>query len=211
MKDSLVKIFYERHHIKGSRLGQSVDEKVRADIFKNWIGINKKVLDLGGRDGTLSSHFSTKNDVTIGDADTNALNEARRRHGLDTIEVNLNEKLPLDDCTFDVVIMGEVIEHLPYPTETLGEVTRIIKQNGLFIGSLPLAYHLIDRWKVIRGKKLSISGDPSHLQFFKYEEAITLLSDFFEIDDIFHLKGGRKAEVYPHLFSRNICFKCRKI
>ena len=60
MKDNeknLVQSFYESHHMKGQRLNQSFLENTRGRLFAKWIGTNKKVLDLGGRDGTLTKHF----------------------------------------------------------------------------------------------------------------------------------------------------------
>ena len=51
MKKSLIQSFYEKHHLTGNRLNQSFLEKERGSLFSKWVGENKKVLDLGGRDG----------------------------------------------------------------------------------------------------------------------------------------------------------------
>ena len=66
---SLIQSFYESHHEYGQRLKQSFLENRRGLLFAAWIGINKKVLDLGGRDGTLTKHFIEKNNVTLADID----------------------------------------------------------------------------------------------------------------------------------------------
>ena len=122
---------------------------------------------------------------------------------------NLNEVLPFPDNSFDIVVMAEVLEHLPYPMITLGEVKRVLKQDGEFIGNLPLAYHLKDRIQILRGRRLVISGDPTHLQFLSYEDVKELLSVFFEIKKIEILKGGKKkSKMFPTLFARNIAFNC---
>ena len=42
---------------------------------------------------------------------------------------------------------------------------------------------LKDRYQILRGKKLVISGDPTHLQFLSYEDVKELLSGFFEIQE----------------------------
>ena len=60
---SLVQSFYESHHKEGQRLNQSFLESTRGQLFSDWIGTNKKVLDLGGRDGTLTKYFIKKNKV----------------------------------------------------------------------------------------------------------------------------------------------------
>ena len=178
---SLIQSFYEKHHVTGNRLRQSFLEKERGELFSGWIGTDKKVLDLGGRDGTLTRYFCDKNKVTIGDIDEKALSYAKDNYDVETEIINLNETLPFPDNSFDCVVMAEVLEHLPYPMITLGEIKRVLKNDGQFIGNLPLAYHLKDRIQILRGRKLMISGDPTHLQFLSYQDVIKLLSVFFEI------------------------------
>ncbi len=203
-------IYYEEHHASGKRLGQSFMEDVRGRKFRSWIGTDKAVLDLGGRDGVLTRHFIEGNQVTIGDIDCAALAHARASYPVETAEVNLNEALPFADQSFDVVVMAEVLEHLPYVEFTLSEVRRVLRPGGRFVGSIPLAYHLKDRWQVLRGRKLWMAGDPTHLQFFKYDELLAALAPFFELKDAFALKGGRKAARWPRLFARVISFHCVK-
>ena len=205
---SLIQSFYESHHEDGKRLKQSFLENRRGLLFAEWIGINKKVLDLGGRDGTLTKHFIEKNNVTLADIDENALEYAKRNYKVKTIKVDLNQSLPFKDNSFDVVVMAEVLEHLPYPNITLSEIKRVLKTNGRFIGNLPLAYHLKDRWQIIRGRKLLISGDPTHLQFLSYEDVKKLMSNFFNIEEITILKGGKLSNKFPAAFARNIAFRC---
>jgi len=207
---NLVQAFYENHHKEGQRLNQSFLESIRGQLFSNWIGKNKKVLDLGGRDGTLTKHFIEKNHVTLADIDENALEYAKKTYKVETMKVDLNQSLPFEDKSFDVVVMAEVLEHLPYPNITLGEIKRVLKTNGKFIGNLPLAYHLKDRWQIIRGRRLLISGDPTHLQFLSYEDVKKLLSKFFNIDEITILKGGKLSKKFPKAFARNIAFSCIK-
>lgn len=211
MKDNeknLVQSFYESHHKDGQRLKQSFLENTRGLLFADWIGTNKKVLDLGGRDGTLTKHFIEKNNVTLADIDENALEYAKRNYKVETIKVDLNQSLPFNNNSFDVIVMAEVLEHLPYPNITLSEIKRVLKTNGEFIGNLPLAYHLKDRWQIIRGRKLLISGDPTHLQFLSYEDVKKLMSNFFNIEEITILKGGKLSKKFPKIFARNIAFRC---
>jgi len=201
--------FYESHHEQGKRLGRSMYQQTRAKLFKQWVGTGHQVLDLGGRDGTLTQYFAEGNSVTIGDVDSNALAIAQKEHGFGIQLVNLNEYFPFDDDSFDVVVMAEVLEHLPYPEITLSEIRRVLKKGGTFIGNVPLAYHLKDIWKVVRGKKLTISSDPTHLQFMNYYDLKELLLEFFTIEEIEVIHGGKKARLFPRLFARNVAFKCK--
>ena len=206
---SLIQSFYEKHHLTGNRLQQSFLEKERGALFSKWIGKNKKVLDLGGRDGTLTRYYCNNNKVTIGDIDEKALSYAKDNYDVETEIINLNETLPFPDNSFDYVVMAEVLEHLPYPMITLGEIKRVLKKDGQLIGNVPLAYHLKDRIQILRGRKLIISSDPTHLQFLSYQDVTKLLSVFFIIKKIEVLKGGKKkSSIFPGLFARNIAFNC---
>ena len=121
---------YETHHETGSRLRQTLLEKRRGEIFRSWIGIGKKVIDLGCRDGTLTRHFIDDNQVVGCDIDLNALAHARDTYGIETHQVDLNGVLPFKDAEFDVAVMGEVLEHLPYWSITLAQVHRILRGGG---------------------------------------------------------------------------------
>ncbi|HBN76386.1 class I SAM-dependent methyltransferase [Rubinisphaera italica] len=201
---------YTQHHERGERLGKSFIEDIRAEWFCKWIGTGKTILDLGGRDGTLTRHFAPGNQVVIGDIDTSAMAIAERELGVDTIEVNLNEALPFEDSSFDVIVLAEVLEHLPYPKITFGEIQRILKPGGMLVGSIPLAYHLKDRWQVVRGRKLWMNGDPTHVQFFKYDDLLAFFKEYLDIEQVVSVKGGKKAEWFPKLFARDVAFCCRK-
>lgn len=202
--------YYAQHHRTGQRLNQSFMESLRAELFQEWIGTGKTVLDLGGRDGTLTRHFVAGNQVVIGDIDTSAMATARERLGVDTVEVDLNRPLPFAYAAFDVVVLAEVLEHLPYPKITFGEILRVLKPGGILIGSIPLAYHLKDRWNVLRGKKLWVNGDPTHVQFFRYDDLVQFFADYFAVESVIPIKGGRKAAWFPQLFARDVAFRCRK-
>ena len=200
---------YEKHHDLGKRLRQSFLEAERAALFSQWLGVGKKVLDLGCRDGILSHHFMAGNTLVGGDIDTIALAKATEKYGFETHQVDLNTTLPFADGSFDAVIMAEVMEHLPYPSITLGEVSRILRPRGLFIGNVPVSYHLKDRYQVLRGKKLVAAGDPTHLQFFSYSDLLALLGRFFSILAMPALKGNPWARYSPRLFARNVAFLCQ--
>lgn len=61
---------------------------------------------------------------------------ARQRFGLDVFTGDLfDARLPGQG--FDVVLMGDVLEHLPAPVETLKEVHRILRPEGLLVLLVP--------------------------------------------------------------------------
>lgn len=44
--------------------------------------------------------------------------------------------LPYDDASFDVIWCKQVLEHVRFPDAVIGEVARVLKPSGLFIGSV---------------------------------------------------------------------------
>ncbi|MBM4284583.1 MAG: class I SAM-dependent methyltransferase [Deltaproteobacteria bacterium] len=53
---------------------------------------------------------------------------------------NVESPLPFRKYTFDVVIMGEVIEHLKYDANALQNIRHILKEDGVLIVTVPF-YH----------------------------------------------------------------------
>lgn len=45
--------------------------------------------------------------------------------------------IPVQNGAFDAVLCTEVLEHVPYPTETVKELTRLLKINGKLILTVP--------------------------------------------------------------------------
>ena len=210
-EDDLLEGMYSAHHRReqtgGKRLRQAFLEEERARLFGSWIGKDKDLLDLGCRDGTLTRHFLDGNRVVGGDIDVRALESARGEYGIEVHRVNLNAALPFPSDRFDAVLLAETLEHLPYPRITLREIDRVLRPQGLFIGNVPLFYHLHGRWRVLRGKRLD--SDPTHCQYFSYDSLRELLRPFFTVEEILPLKG-RLARWSMRLFARNVAFRCRK-
>ena len=59
--------------------------------------------------------------------------------------VNLLQRLPYDDASFDVILLVEVIEHLENHRSALGELARILKPNGVLIMTTPNIMRLNSR------------------------------------------------------------------
>ena len=65
-------------------------------------------------------------------------------------------------------------------------------------------------WDSFTPLRIVISGDPTHLQFFSYDDVQKLISNFFIIEEIAILKGGKLSKKFPKAFARNIAFRCIK-
>jgi 2-polyprenyl-3-methyl-5-hydroxy-6-metoxy-1,4-benzoquinol methylase len=199
--------FYSKHHLSGNRRNQSVSEEKRSQLFKKWMGKNKKVLDMGCRDGILTRHFIQENDVTGLDIDKQALEACRKNLNIETKWADFSLQIPLSASSFDVVVAGEVLEHLPYPEITVAEVSRILKPNGLFIGSVPNSYHLKNRLRVLKGRL--IDYDQTHLRAYNVMLLRQYLEKEFVIEELTSCRG-KSAFLSIAWFGRDLVWKCRK-
>ena len=199
--------FYSQHHLSGNRRNQSVSEEKRSQLFKKWMGENKKVLDMGCRDGILTRHFIEKNEVTGLDIDQLALEACREKLNIETKWADFSLQIPIPTSSFDVVVAGEVIEHLPYPEITIAEISRILKPEGLFIGSVPNSYHIKNRLRVLKGRL--IDYDQTHLRAYNVMLLRQYLEKEFIIEELTSCRG-KSAFFSVAWFGRDLVWKCRK-
>jgi SAM-dependent methyltransferase len=70
---------------------------------------------------------------------------------------------------YDVVLAGDVIEHLPHPKESLREILRVLRPGGELLLSVPNFGHWYPRGRVVLGlfgyDRRGILDD-THLRFF---------------------------------------------
>lgn len=91
------------------------------------------------------------------------------------------EKLELEHDYFDVIIAGDVFEHLIDPWSVVNDLSKFLKIGGIFIVSLPNIREISTLFKIIvKGSfQYDIQGgilDKTHLRFFCKKDAIDLLS-----------------------------------
>lgn len=164
------------------------------------------MLDLGCRTGALTQHYAGGNEVVGVDVDREALARATERLGIETIWADAEDDLPLPDESFDVVVAGELLEHLADPARTVASVRRVLKPGGRFVGSVPNAFRLKARILFAAGRPPD--GDPTHLQLFDPRSLRALLADFDDVDIRFAV--GRYVRLGPRLMARVQVFRATK-
>ncbi len=204
MSDSLKNI-YAKHHADNRPENFSILEKERGDLLKDTIGLNKKVLDIGCRDGVLTKHFSKDNNVLGVDIDEGALAKAKASLGIETLSVDLNgDWRELKDRKFDVIVAGEVLEHLYFPKKIASQVAEHLNKDGMFIGSVPNAFSLKHRMRYLSGsKKYTPLSDPTHINQFSFSELNTLFEEYFKDVEII---GLGRYKMLSHLFPSFVAF-----
>ena len=178
----------------------------RVDLFRGYVGgPGRRVLDLGCRDGSLSRAYADGNEIVGVDADREAL-AAAKKLGIETHWADLDEPLDFADASFDVVVAGELLEHLRDPHRIVDDVRRVLRPGGVFVASVPNAYRLKNRLRFLLGR--GPEDDPTHLQMFAPHDVLTLL-DTFEEQRV-HFIAGRLVRIQPRLFANDIVFSGRK-
>jgi SAM-dependent methyltransferase len=180
----------------------------RGELIASLVGgQGKRVLDVGCRTGALTQYYAAGNDVVGVDVDRDALGRARERLGIETIWADVEEGLPLDDASFDVVVMGELLEHLADPAAAVDNVRRVLRPGGIFAGSVPNAFRLKSRVAYARGR-YPVDWDPTHLQLFTPEALRRLLDGFEDVEVGFAV--GRFTRLHPRLLGNVQIFRARK-
>lgn len=210
LNSSLQKV-YRNHHDAHRKPDFAINEEVRGRILRDWIGTEKDVCDLGCRDGQLTAHYLQGNRVVGCEIDPIAAARARER-GIEVRLTDLNQALDFSDQSFDVVCACEVLEHLPYWDISVAEAVRILRAGGSLLGTIPISYHLNDRWRVVRGKILLSAKDPTHVKFLPFDMFFHSMQSYgLSLVEYRVIEGdGPWRSRHPRLFARNIAFHFRK-
>ena len=201
---------YNEHHKKGDRCGMSLFKNERGSFLRDKIGENKKILDIGCRDGILTETYFKNNDVLGVDIDEEALEVAENNLGVKTQQLNLYDDWNLSK-DFDVVVAGEVLEHLYYPQKTIEKIIKVLKPNGIFLGSVPNAFSLKNRIRLFFAKKGDTSlHDPTHINHFSHKEFKQILEKYFEEVKIYPLGNFAWLDKFwPGMFSFILLFEAK--
>ena len=193
---------YGEHHRarRGREFVFGGEERTR--LFHELVGgPNKRVLDLGCRYGALTPAYLDENQVVGVDVDREALAEAAKL-GVETHWADLDERFPFGGDVFDVVVAGELLEHVRDPAHIVGEARRVLRPGGRLVGSVPNAYRLKNRLRFLAGR--APESDPTHLHMFSPSDVRALLHDFAEVE--LRLISSRFLWLHPRLFANDIVF-----
>jgi 2-polyprenyl-6-hydroxyphenyl methylase/3-demethylubiquinone-9 3-methyltransferase len=197
---------YREHH-RGAKQEFVFGGDERGELIAGLVGgPGLRVLDLGCRTGALTQYYAPGNEVVGVDVDHDALERARERLGIETHHADAEDSLPFDDASFDVVVMGEVLEHLADPAAAVANVLRVLRPGGRFVGSVPNGFRLKNRLRFLLGTPPDL--DPTHLQLFSPAKLRALLAGFEDVRVRFEV--GRFTRLQPRLLANVQVFSARK-
>lgn len=103
------------------------------------------------------------------------------------------DRLNFPDDAFDVTVSFEVLEHIAYPENYVGELLRVTRAGGLLLMSVPNVASLISRARlVLGGLPAAISQDRTHLRHYRRKDVAALFARF-----------GQRPVFQPTSFSLN--------
>lgn len=147
------------------------------------VGSNKRVLDVGCATGYLAKALGAfGNKVSGVEYDPAAAEQARPY--LDKVLVGDVDSLDLvgefGEGAFDVVVFGDVLEHLRDPLPTLRQARPLLAVGGSVVISVPNIAHGDVRLALLKGKfeyrNLGLL-DETHVRFFTRDSLGTFLAD----------------------------------
>jgi 2-polyprenyl-3-methyl-5-hydroxy-6-metoxy-1,4-benzoquinol methylase len=90
------------------------------------------------------------------------------------------DKLDLDPESFDVVICGDVLEHLNDPWSVIKTVHQLLRRNGVLIASVPNVREVRTLYNIIVRGDFAYTDigvlDRTHLRFFCRRNILALLT-----------------------------------
>lgn len=145
-----------------------------------YIPSNSRVLDVGCSSGYFCKDLKDRGCYVIGVEVSEAEAEAAKLYCDQVIIGDVEEMtVPFSSGFFDVIIFGDVLEHLNRPDLTLTRLGRFLAPTGMVIASIPNVAQVRIRLKLLLGKfEYCNCGilDLTHLRFFTLKTAKKLFT-----------------------------------
>jgi 2-polyprenyl-3-methyl-5-hydroxy-6-metoxy-1,4-benzoquinol methylase len=191
--------------------------KIMIDIINNLNLKNQNILDIGCLDGNLLKQIKNKNNLYGIEASNYGFKTCQEK-GIKVKQffINDSDKIPFPKNKFDLVIIGEIIEHI-YDTDfLLREIYRLLKPNGYLLLSTPNIASLGRRMLLLLGINplLEISPNYSdssgHIRYFTHSSLNQLIdhhkftelkftSDIINFDNSGKISSVKLAKIFPSI------------
>ena len=134
----------------------------RLDMIRQYVPLEgARVLDVGCGIGAYVEKFRGLTADAFGvDVDAEKLQAARLDKGLRALAASVSETLPFPDCTFDAVLLHEVIEHVADDRHTIREAHRVVKHGGMVLVFAPNRLYFFETHGAYFGKRYVFGNIP---------------------------------------------------
>jgi 2-polyprenyl-3-methyl-5-hydroxy-6-metoxy-1,4-benzoquinol methylase len=200
----------------------------RNRILLDWVGEGKRVLDIGCSTGYMSRDLVQRGCLVTGiEVDPAAAERARVHCGaVHVLDLNVPDwTANFSENWFEVVLLGDVLEHLVDPGAALLLLKKLLVPDGTLVISLPNVVHWTTRLKFMMGQfdyESAGALDHTHLRFFTPKTARDLIGAAgYRITRFHPAIGGRMsgharslwqalASSMPGLFAYQLLFEVKK-
>jgi GT2 family glycosyltransferase/2-polyprenyl-3-methyl-5-hydroxy-6-metoxy-1,4-benzoquinol methylase len=151
------------------------NENLAHTLMVKLVGTGKELLDVGCASGYLDRVFMDQACIVTGiEANKNAAELARRYcREVFTADIEAFDwKQKLRGHSFDVILFGDVLEHLKDPGQVLANARASLAPGGYVVASIPNVAHASLRLQLLQGefryRPLGLL-DETHIRFFTYD------------------------------------------
>ncbi len=157
------------------------DENLSQTLLALLAGGDRKVLDVGCATGYLATMLRSRGCQVDGIEYDPVMAERAAPH-VDRIEVGDVQAMDLPamfgPASYDVVVFGDVLEHLTEPQRVLQSSLPLLKPGGAIVASIPNVAHGAVRLQLLQGRfDYTSTGllDETHVRFFTRETVLAMI------------------------------------
>ena len=172
-----------------------------------WLGdgFGRSLLDVGAADGLLSGKLTERGWRVTGIECDPVLAQTGAAHCGRMVVANLDREVPPLETLFDVIVYGDVLEHLSDPLRVLTELNRCLAPEGFVVISMPNVAHFVIRLSLLVGRFEYLDRgilDETHLRFFTERSLRALVAHAGLRIDHFTATPAPLYQVLPKRFHR---------
>jgi len=180
------KELYEEFH-KNTKMTRKIAKDNNFDlinhlpIYKKYITPNDKVLDIGCGAAPMSLYFASKGmnvkGVDLSKRAIEANQKAKEYFKFDNLEFVCENFMDYaDNAVYDVVMMTEVLEHIPDDKGSLEKINKFLKKGGYLLMSVPSSNAPLHKKYIKKYGKDPFDERVGHLRRYNAVEIFNLLS-----------------------------------
>ncbi len=180
--------------------GIEVYDNYNPKILEFYSG-EKNILDIGCGSGLLGKTIKAANASAVvyglDYSDSAGKLAVKVLDRYDTVDLD-NQNLPHYDRRFDLIIIGDVLEHLKRPDQLLNTLHEVLAVAGVVLISVPNVAHFRIRKTLLAGRfRYTDTGilDRTHLKFFTRETLYQMVTACG-----YKVLGEKHISVLPEIF-----------